>query len=161
MTQSVYTQSANSCVAPVSRLQKKHSNQLTASVPNTPLSTQSEKQKRQQPKPKPRGLPAAPAGSKRQASAAKLSKSVSELARKESLHSNDTHSSIGARTTESPLLDVSSISDEVPHEMPELESYKEVGIEQVELQVCNGCLFSSRWSRRREECACFTDLSND
>ncbi|KAK5975871.1 hypothetical protein GCK32_013219, partial [Trichostrongylus colubriformis] len=133
MTQSVYSQSNNSCMTPVSRLQRKPMNHLTASAPNTPLASaiQSEKQKKQQTKSKPRGLPTTPARNKQQTTTTKLSKSVSELARKESLHSNDTHSSTGARTTESPI-DVSSICDEVPQEMPELETYNEVQMVEVE-----------------------------
>ncbi|PIO61717.1 RIO1 family protein, partial [Teladorsagia circumcincta] len=103
--------------------------------------TPADKKKKQQPKPKPRGPPVSSSGSKRQASTTKLSKSVSELARKESLHSNDTHSSIGARTTESPLLDNSSVSDEVPQEMPDVESHKEVDVLQVEPQVFNETFF--------------------
>nr|CDJ94324.1 Hypothetical protein CBG23547 [Haemonchus contortus] len=137
MTQSVYSQSTNSCVSPASRLQRKPLSQLTASVPNTPLASvpPPERQRKPKPKSKPRGLPVTSANNKKSTPTAKLSKSVSELARKESIHSNDTHSSIGARTSESPLLDASSTSDEVPQEMQELESNKEVVVMEVEQQV--------------------------
>ncbi|XGW23618.1 hypothetical protein V3C99_005665 [Haemonchus contortus] len=135
MTQSVYSQSTNSCVSPASRLQRKPLSQLTASVPNTPLASVPPPERQRKQKFKPRGLPMASASNKKSNPTAKLSKSVSELARKESIHSNDTHSSIGARTSESPLLDASSTSDEVPQEMQELESNKEVVVMEVEQQV--------------------------
>ncbi|WKX92351.1 hypothetical protein Q1695_010406 [Nippostrongylus brasiliensis] len=132
MTQSVYSPSLNS-VTPVARYRKKPANELTASAPQSfkpnAIKTSAEKAKSQA-KPKPGLPPKNPLNVKKRLFASDPTNVESR--RRESLRSNDTHSSAGAGTTDSLQVE-SSIPDGVSDGTPDTGSQS--GVEVVEVET--------------------------
>lgn len=133
MTQSVYSPSANACMTPVTRLRRKPLNQLTSSVPNTPLSGSSQStQNKPKSTPKPRVPPNVHGNSKRRTIKNEALKGASVSRRRDSSMSNETQSSASAITTESPFIDGSSLPDTTSVETLETESHTNVeAVEEV------------------------------
>ncbi|KAK6731505.1 hypothetical protein RB195_007766 [Necator americanus] len=125
MTQSVYHSSPNPST-PVSRLRKKPLNQVTTSVPNTPLtgSTSSPIARKVPPKPKPRGAPVNAVTKKPSTPPAEQAGVVSSQRRESLARSEDIPTPLGITASEPPRSENSFTSDEIPLDMAEKEAHE-------------------------------------